>query len=431
MLKEQAEGLGALRESLAAFERQDVLKRTGCPSSLFDSILDLLLAAKSPAIVFGHGVTRQAGAQDTIRALLNLALLKGSLGKRGGGIYPLDKENNGQGAWDMGSTPDRLPGFQTLEDDEAIRRFERIWQRPIPKKPGLRAMAMIRAAENGSIKAMYIMGENPVRAFPESPRIEKALSGLDFLVVQDLFLTETANLAHAVLPACSFAEKDGTFTNIERRVQRIRQAVDPFQQSRPDWEILCRLSKRLGYPMEYRSTEAIMEEISSLVPCYGGISVPSLERNGVFWPCPEGRSTGEPRLSAADWGQKQARLTPAGALSHQTEKDDAFLLLRGSTLYHFLSGARSTRSPRLRKVRNTGSVEMNSADARELGLNEGDAVKLSSDAAEVVTTLTFSEALPKGMLFCPYFDQNFAALFSLFPERTGVNTCRVRIEKES
>lgn len=431
LLKESAEGLGALRESLAAFERQDVQKWTGCPSSLFDAILNLLLAAKLPAIVFGHGVTRQAGAQDTIRALRNLALLKGSLGKRGGGIYPLDKENNGQGAWDMGSMPDRLPGFQPFQEGEGIRRFERNWQRPIPTKPGLRAMEMIRAAETGSIRAMHIMGENPVRAFPESPRIEKALSGLDFLVVQDLFLTETANLAHAVLPACSFAEKDGTFTNIERRVQRIRNAVDPFQQSRPDWEILCRLSKRLGYPMEYRSTEAIMEEIASLVPFYSGITQPSLERGGVFWPCPEGRSTGEPRLSAAGWKEEQAPFTPTPVLSHRTEKDDAFLLLRGSTLYHFLSGARSMRSTRLRMVKSEGSVEMNPVDARELGLNEGDAVKLSSETAEVAAALTFSEALPRGMLFCPYFDQNFSALFSLFPEHTGVNTCRVRIEKES
>jgi formate dehydrogenase alpha subunit len=427
----KTEGLGALRESLSAFQRQDILEWTGCPSSLFDSILDLLLAAKSPAFVFGHGVTRQAIAQDTIRAIFNLALLKGSLGARGGGIYPLDKENNGQGAWDMGSMPDRLPGFQALDDDEAIQRFERNWQRQVPTKPGLRATEMIRAAETGTVKAMYVMGENPVRSFPGSPRIEKALSGLDFLVVQDLFLTETANLAHAVLPACGFAEKDGTFTNIERRVQRIRQAIDPFQQSRPDWEILCHLSKRLGYPMEYPSTEAVMEEIASLVPFYGGISAPSLERGGVFWPCPEAGSAGERRLSSAGWGEGQARLAPAPALSHQTREDGAFTLLRGSTLYHFLSGSRSTRSPRLTMVKRAGSVEMNPLDARELGLVEGNAVKLSRDAAAVVATVTFSDALPQGMLFCPYFDQKFSALFSLFPERTGLNTCQVRIEKES
>jgi formate dehydrogenase (NADP+) alpha subunit len=431
LLKDQAEGLEELRDSLAAFERQDVENWTGCSTSLFGSILDLLLAAKLPAIAYGHGITRQAEAHEAIRALLNLALIKGAFGKRGGGIYPLDKENNGQGAWDMGCMPDRLPGYRPLDDGMEPNRFELNWRRSIPKKPGITAMGMIQGAETGSIRAMYIMGENPIGSFPESPRIEKALSSLDFLVVQDLFPTETAKLAHAVLPACSFAEKDGTFTNIERRVQRLRQAIEPYQQSQPDWEILCRLSKRLGYPMEYGSAAAVMEEISSLVPLYGGISVSNLERGGVFQPCPVGKPAGEPRLFAASWGGAKASLAPARFLPHKVEKDDAFVLVRGSTLFHFLGGTRSMRSPRLRVVTSAGFVEINPVDAQELGLKEGDTIKLSSDKAEVLAAIKASEALPRGILFCPHFDQSLSALFSLFPERTGVNTCRVRIGKES
>jgi formate dehydrogenase alpha subunit len=430
-IKERTASVAELRDSLTPFDPKYVEEWTGCPSALFESILDLVVEAKSMALVYGHGITHQATAQEAIRAMINLALLKGSLGKRGGGIYPLDKENNGQGAWDMGSMPDHLPGYQALDDEEGIQRFERNWKRPIPRKPGMRAMEMIQAAETGSIKAMVIMGENPVRAFPDSPRTEKALSALDFLVVQDLFLTETANFAHAVLPACSFAEKDGTFTNIERRVQRIRKAIEPFQQSRPDWEILCRLSKRLGYPMDYGSVEAVTEEIVSLVPFYGGISPTKLERGGVFWPCPDGRSEGESRLAVERWGEERALLVPPQLQLQEGKKDDAFVLVRGSTLYHFLGGTRSMRSTRLGAMKTTGFLEMNPLDARERGLKEGDSIKLFNSKADVPMTLKLSESVPRGILFCPYFDQSTSPLVSFSPDGTGVSTCRVRIEKES
>lgn len=424
-------GLAGLRDSLAPFDRQSVEEGTGCPASLFQSILDLLAEAKSLAVVYGHGITRQEFAQETIRAMINLVLIKGSLGKRGGGLYPLDKENNGQGAWDMGSRPDRLPGHQALDNEEAIQRFERHWQKPLPRKPGMKAMEMIFGAEAGRLKAMFIMGENPVRAFPDSPRIEKALSALDFLVVQDLFLTETASLAHAVLPACSFAEKDGTFTNIERRVQRLRKALEPLPQSRPDWEILCQLAARLGYPMDYASVEAIMEEITSLVSSYGGISPARLERNGVFWPCSGPESQETRRLSIPEWGTDKAILVPTRITFPEDRKDDDFILARGSTLYHFFGGTRSTRSARLNAMKSAGVIEISALDARDLNLKPGDSVTLFNNNAEISILLEVSDSLPKGMLFCPYFDQSLSELFSLTPGGTGVNTCRVRIKKES
>jgi formate dehydrogenase alpha subunit len=441
-VKEKTAGLAGFKASLASFERHTVEEQTGCPSALFDSILDLLVEAKSLALVYGHGITRQGIAHEAIRTLMNLALLKGSLGNKGGGLYPLDKENNGQGAWDMGSMPDRLPGYQSLDDEEGLQRFEKPWKRPIPRKPGVRAMEMIQGAETGSIKAMVVMGENPVRAFPDSPRIEKALSALDFLVVQDLFLTETARLAHAVLPACSFAEKDGTFTNMERRVQRIRKAIKPFQHSRPDWEILCDVSKQLGYPMDYGSVEEITQEIASLVPPYAGISMARLERGGVFWPCPREGPEGDGRLSVRDWGPEKSALIPTQPRAAQQPqwagKEEVFLLVRGSTLNHFLGGTRSTRSSRLKSIKTTGSVEMNPFDARELGLKEGDSVTLfnptrggTQDGAAIPMVLSLSESLPRGMLFCPYFDHSSSALVSFSSDGSRVDTCQVRIKKES
>jgi predicted molibdopterin-dependent oxidoreductase YjgC len=250
-VKENTAGLSELKDSLGPFSPEYVEEVTGCAPALFESILGLLKDAARLAVVFGSGITQQPMAEEIIKALANLVTLKGSLGKKGGGIYPLDKENNGQGAWDMGSMPDRLPGYRSFDDQEAIQRFEKKWKRALPKRPGIGAVEMILGAETGAIKAMYIMGENPSCAFPDSSRVERALLNLDFLVVQDVFLTKTAKFAHAVLPACSFAEKDGTFTNTERRLQRVQKAIDPLHHSRPDWEILCGLSERMGYPMNY------------------------------------------------------------------------------------------------------------------------------------------------------------------------------------
>lgn len=429
-LEERTAGLAEFRESLAPFDRRYVEERTGCPSALLDSIIGLLVEAKSLAIVYGHGITRQGSAQEAIRAMVNLALLKGCLGKEGGGIYPLDKENNGQGAWDMGSMPDRLPGYQALDDEVGIQRFEKLWKTPIPRKPGLKATEMILEAGTGRLKAMHVMGENPLRSFPDAPAIHKALSSLDFLVVQDLFLTETANLAHAVLPACSFAEKNGSFTNIERRVQSIRKAIEPLGQSLPDWEILCRLSGRLGYPMAYDSVDAVMEEITSLVPQYGGISPEKLKRGGVFQPYSETGSGGESRLSVDRWGAGELPFFPARVHAQESGKDAAFVLMRGSTLYHFLGGTRSMRSPRLNSMKAPGFLEMNPVDAQELGLMEGDSVRVFNSNAQVPMTLRLSGSLPRRMVFAPYFDAASTALVSLAPDGAGMSICPVQIAKE-
>lgn len=423
--------LAGLRDSLKTFGPRNVEKRTGCSSPLLQTVVDILVTAKSPAIVYGHGITAQESAREAVHAMVNLALVKESLGRRGGGIYPLDKENNGQGARDMGSLPDRLPGYQALDDEEAVRRFEKAWGRPIPREAGMNAVDMILGAEAGSVRAMYIMGENPLRAFPDAPRIGKALSSLDFLVVQDLFPTETVNLAHVVLPACSFAEKEGTFTNIERRIQRIGKAIEPVHESRPDLEILSRLSERLGYPIAPASPGTLMEEISSLVPIYAGVAAARLDRGGVFWPCRDGETQGEPRLSAEAWGEGRAPAAPPRLPAGKGEAQDGFLLVRGSTVFHFLGGTRSTRSARLGKLDPAASFEMNPEDAHKQGFRAGDTATLVNGKASARMTVRLNESLPKGILYCPYVDQTASALFSLSPDCTGLNSCRVRVEKEA
>lgn len=401
---ERSAEIDDLATSLWPYDRAFVSEQTGCPPHLFDKILQFVIEAKLPAIVYGHGITRRTNARKSIRALTSLALLKGSLGKQGGGIYPLDKENNGQGAWDMGLMPDRLPGHQSLDSDEPVRRFESLWGRPVPKKPGLTFPQAIKAAESGALKAMYIMGENPARSFPGAPGIAKALSRLDFLIVQDLFPTETVRLAHVVFPAASFAEKDGTFTNLEGRVQRIRKAIEPVGQSRPDGDILCALSGRLGYPPNYSSPSAIMEEIESLVPNYS--RMPPHDLSGL-------------------------RIVPAMPPALRLAEDERFLLIRGSVLYRSPGGTRSSASSRLNSMQSDGFVEINPADALDLGLNAGDAATLVSDRGEARMILTPSDSLPRAVLFCPASDANASALVSLSPDSAAEDPCRVRIVKES
>lgn len=424
------DGLSDLKESLAHLNRSTIEERTGCPSSLLDTIIDILVQARLPAIVYGHGITRQGDAQETIRALVNLALVMGSVGEDGGGIYPLDKENNGQGAWDMGSMPDCLPGHQPLDDATVVQKVAARWKGTIPGKVGLTAVEMIQQAEVGRMKAIYVMGENPIRAFPDGPTVQRALSSLDFLVVQDLFLTETAAVAHAVLPACSFAEKSGSFTNIERRVQYIQKSIEPLAQSVPDWRILCSLARRLGYPMDYDSVESILNEIKTVVPQYGGITPENLKKGGVFQPCPEGDSRGEARLTISGWGAKRLRLFPARLNAKSREEVEGFALLRGSSLYHFLGGTRSTRSPRLSAMKGGGFLEMNPDDAQGLGIADGDMVKVFNARAQVPMILKLNGSLPRRTVFSAHFDERASALFSLVPDSSGMNLCSVQIEKE-
>lgn len=429
-LNEHTAGLAVLIDSLSLFSARYVTRSTACAPSSFEAILELLADAHRPAIIYGHGITRQHHARQTIGALINLALLKGSLGKTGGGIYPLDKENNGQGAWDMGVMPNYLPGYQPLTDDEAVLHFEAHWKRTIPRKQGISAAQMIRKAESGALKAMYVMGENPVRAFGDSSRITRALSALDFLVVQDLFLTETADIAHVVLPASSFAEKDGSFTNIERRIQRVRKAIAPIEHSLPDWEILCLLARRLGYPMEYSSPDDVMEEIASLVPIYSGITPQKIAGGRVFWPCADSFPMGQMRLSVSGWGKSRAMLLPARLPSPQNGVNEGFMLLRGSTIFHFLSGTRSTRSPRLANMNTPGRIQMNPLDASEIGLKEGDSIIVHDSEIEVPAIVETSQSLPRGVIFSPYSDGSLSSLVSFAIDHTDQNAHRVYVKKE-
>ncbi len=274
----------------------------------------LYAKAKKGVILISTG--QNSGKQDPAlaQAAVNLALLTGKIGKESCGVFVLGEKNNAQGALDMGMTPGFLPGYGDIKDAAERSRFEKVWNLPIPVQPGMNGLAILQAIEERKITGLYLAGENPLVTYPDSARTQKALSSLDFLVVQDCFLTDTASLAHVVLPAVTFAEKEGTFTNVERRVQRVRQALAPAGQAKSDLWIFQSLAKEMGVKLGATSAQAVNDEIRSLVPLYGGISYARLDSSenpaGLQWPCPSSDHPGTSILYGNDFPRGKGKFIP-------------------------------------------------------------------------------------------------------------------------
>jgi formate dehydrogenase alpha subunit len=419
----------AFDESLKKYTLEYVEKTTGVTGQEIRTAARLYAEASRAAIVYGTGITQHTGGTGGVEALANLALLMGNIGRKGGGIYALQRENNGQGACDMGTLPKFLPGYQSVTDAQAREKFEERWGASLPAEPGLTTLEIMEQAKKGKIKGMYIVGENPVLSFPNSRLIAEILSSLDFLVVQDMFLTETAELANVVLPAASFAEKEGTFTNFEGRVNRVRKAIKPVGESLPDWEIILRLADKMGSPMPYSSLQDVMSEIEELVPSYEAYT--DSERQDELAYGKTGRTYGGQLLKGF------ARFSPIKYTPQAGERksDYPFTLLTGTTLYHFGTGTRSSRSSRLKKFSPEAFVEIGESDARKLAITDGEKVKVISAVGEVTTMVKVTDTLREGMLFMPvsFPETPVNELFdiALNPETKApsLKTCSVKVEK--
>jgi len=355
--------------------------------------------------------------------LLDLLLLTGHHGRPGCGLAPLAEENNDQGAVEMGAVTEFLPGPADVTDAAARAKIAAQWREELPQSPGRSLMEIIEEARSKTIKALYVVGENPVGSLPESAHVAEALTNLDFLVCQELFLTETAKLAHVVLPACSYAEKDGTFTNTEGHVQAVRHAIEPVGESRTDWEIFSALSVLMGYPLEYGDAKEILKEIRSLIPGYGLLgpapTPPRPDQAAVERYLREGHASD----LAERYGLTEAERAPSkGGLT----------LELAQSLYH--SGKLSTHAKGLLSLQATGSLAMNPADAAGLGLAEGDRVRVSNDRGTMTTTVTLKDRIPAGLVRFPeHFDGEARRLLSVSVDpATQVpyyKTAQVRIEK--
>ena len=366
------------------------------------------------AIFYAMGITQRSNGTDMVKTLANLAMLCGQVGSRSTGVNPLRGQANVQGACDMGGLVNVYPGYQPVTDDEKRNKIAEQWHVDnLPGKVGLTVVEAMHAIGEGKIKAQYVMGENPMMSDPDTNHVEEALRSLDFLVVQDIFLSDTAQLAHVVLPAASSLEKDGTFTNTERRVQLIQPILEAPGQARPDWQITAEIAARFDHKMSaqrepgywhYDSTAEIFAESATVTPIYAGMSHDRLRGDGLQWPCPDTDHPGTPYLHVGKFSRGLGKFSPVRANDPAEQTDDEFplILSTGRVLYHYHSGTMTRRSEPLSWREPGGYVEVNPEDALAADLEEGQEVVISSRRGSVQARVKISDGVPPGTIFLAF-----------------------------
>jgi len=403
-IKSRTEGFEELKELVKDYPASLVSQITGVPADDLREAAHLYALSHKACILFAMGITQHTTGTDNVCALANLAMATGHVGQESSGVCPLRGQNNVQGSCDMGALPNLLPGYQSITDAVARSKFEKAWRVSLPAAPGLTLIEMMHKAETGQIKGMYIMGEDPVTSDPNSSHVVKGLKSLDFLVVQDIFLSETAKFADVVLPGASFAEKDGTFTNTERRIQRVRKAIEPVGNSKPDWVIISEIAGRLGYPMAYEDPGAIMEEVASVTPIYGGIHYDRLGLSGLQWPCRDRNDPGTKYLHEGSFSRGLGKFQPVHYQDPFELPDDAypFILSTGRILYHWHGGTMSRHSLGLAQIKPEGEVEINPEDAQKLNSSDGELVELASRRGKIIVKVKVTDRSPQGVAFMTF-----------------------------
>ena len=410
-IQEWTEGFDAFKKGLEEFTPQRAEKITGVPKEDIINAALLYGRAERPAIYYTMGITQHAHGTQNVFAVANLALMTGNLGKESTGVNPLRGQNNVQGATDMGCIPNQYPGYQRVDFNSIKEKFEAAWGVKLSDRPGLTATEMTIAAQAGSLKALYIMGENPIMSDPDIRHTKKALQNLDFMVVQDIFMTETAELADVVLPSSCFAEKDGTFTNTERRLQRVRKAVTPPGDAREDSAIIMELSKRMGYDMKYNFIEEVLQEIGGVWPAVAGITYGRLESSGLQWPCPTLDHPGTPYLFKGGFPRGRATFTPVkyNPSKELPDREYPFILSTGRQLFQYHTGSMTRRVKELHAISPEPYVEMNPLDAKQLKIYNGDMLKITSRRGSILVKALVSDRPVKGMVFIPFHYKEAAA----------------------
>ncbi len=378
-------------------------KITGVPAVDIRRVARIYATEKRSMLFYSMGITQHITGVDNVRSCANLVMLTAHIGLPMTGLNPLRGQNNVQGACDMGALPDVYSGYQKVTDKKARKKFESAWGAKLPSVPGRTLTEMFDAA-GGEIRAMYIMGENPVISDPDASHVTEAIKKLDFLVVQDIFMSDTAELASVVLPAVTFAEKDGTFTNTERRVQKLKKAIRPVCGAMPDWRIISELSKRMGYEMEYGATHEIMEEAALLTPSYGGILHHRLNNFGLQWPCPGIDHSGTTFMHRKAFTKGMGSFIPIDFVppAEPVDGDYPFILTTGRISFHYHTGTMCRRTSTLEREEPDCFVEINPADAESLGIKTHDRLSVSSRRGEIVVNASVTDRTPEGIVFIPF-----------------------------
>jgi len=401
-VEERTEGFGALRSVVEKYTPKVVEAISGIDAGQIEEAARMYATTKKAMIVYAMGITQHATGTDNVKSCANLAMLTGHVGKPSTGVNPLRGQNNVQGACDMGALPNVFSGYQKVTDANVREKFEDAWGVDLDDKVGMTMIDMMEAAQKGELKALYVMGENPMMSDPDTTHVEIALSNLDFLVVQDIFLSETARMADVVLPAASFAEKDGTYTNTERRVQLSKKAINPLGSARADWEIICEVSRLAGYPMNYACQSEIMHEINMLTPSYGGITYTRLEeRPGLQWPCPDEEHPGTPYLHKDKFAKGLGTFMPCEFKPLIEVPDDEYdlLLTTGRIYHHYHTGTMTRRISILEREAPKPFIEINPLDAKRIGIRQNDLIEVTSRRGSIKAMAEVTPRVPPKVVF--------------------------------
>jgi formate dehydrogenase major subunit/formate dehydrogenase alpha subunit len=435
----RTENYPLLAESVTDWTPERAAAATGLQADEIRAAARLFAHAERAMIVYSMGITQHSHGVDNVRCIASLALLTGNVGRPGTGVNPLRGQNNVQGGCDMGALPDLYSGYRKVSDPQVRDIFAQAWGiAKLPENPGLPLTRAMDAASSGKLRGMFIMGENPMLSDPDQGHARKVLEGLELLVVQDIFLTETAALADIVLPAACYAEKEGTFTNTERRVQRLYKAVEPPGEARSDWEIICDLAERAGYGgMRYSNPGEIMAEAACLTPIYGGITYDRLNQHGLQWPCPDRSHPGTPILHRERFTRDLGKFSPVIHRLPTELPDDRFplVLTTGRTGFHWHTGSMTRRTHLLHREEPGSFIELHPDDAARLGVRNRDRLLVSSRRGEVSTEARVTTVVIPGVVFMPFHFVEGAANAltnnALDPEShiPEFKVCAVRVEK--
>ncbi|MBI4286548.1 MAG: formate dehydrogenase subunit alpha [Chloroflexi bacterium] len=406
-IEERTEGFAELKAVLDTVSLDEAEKITGVPKADIEKAAELYATSKASCIIYAMGITQHTTGTNNVLSIANLAMLTGNIGRPGTGVNPLRGQNNVQGSCDMGALPDLLPGYQRVTDEAKRKKVAEAWGLPdLPTQPGLTLIEIMEAIHAGKVKTMFIMGENPVVSDPDITHVEEALNKLDFLVVQDMFLTETARLADVVLPAASWAEKEGTFTGTGRRVQVLRQAIAPLGESKPDWQIIGELARAMNAEKGFifASPKEIFEELRKVTPQYAGMDYARLSQpQGLQWPCPAEDHPGTPILHTKQFtrGKGKFHAIPYQAPAESPDAQFPLILTTGRVMTQWHTRSMTGRSPSLNAEFPEGFVEINPQDAKKFKINDKGLVEVSSRRGKIKTRARVTDKVVPGVVYIP------------------------------